>query len=340
MNKPIVIFRCDGNTVTGLGHVYRCIAIADMIADVFKGVFVSKDKTTIQNVVPQVYSVVEIPEGLELFNEAKWLQQNFKAGTIIIADGYNFNTEYQRSIKGAGFKLIYIDDLVSFDMHADVVINHTPGIDTTKYIKQDYTKIFSGINYIILRQKFLKHRAVDFSSRQKENSILISMGGGDANNITLKAVIAVLESGLFSRIDVLIGAAYRFKESLSQAAAESSQIKIHSNLNEQQTYDLMNNCKAAIIPASNTFFELLSLGVPCFCGYSADNQVNIYKWADSNQLVYSLGDLITTSADEIRNSITANYNSLLKKSETLNGYIDGKSGERILNIVKGLNHVN
>ena len=125
MTKKI-IFRADGNATTGLGHLYRLFALVEMYKKDYDFVFITK-KTSILNIIPSAYKTKLIPESISIEQEPGWLVSLFNYNEyIIIADGYQFISTYQRQIKEKGFKLIYIDALAKEQMFADVVINHSP----------------------------------------------------------------------------------------------------------------------------------------------------------------------------------------------------------------------
>src|SRR4051812_26328074 len=104
-----------------------------MLDDSNECLLVTKEDSTL-TVIPNRYNVQIIPGAVSMATEPEWLATNFDAREcIVIADGYQFDGGYQKAIKGKGFRMIYIDDLVSQHMFADVVINHSPSAKKEKY---------------------------------------------------------------------------------------------------------------------------------------------------------------------------------------------------------------
>ena len=80
-------------------------------------VFYHKKNFNSNDIIPSAYKTKLIPESISIEQEPGWLVSLFNYNEyIIIADGYQFISTYQRQIKEKGFKLIYIDDLAKEHM--------------------------------------------------------------------------------------------------------------------------------------------------------------------------------------------------------------------------------
>ena len=132
MQKEI-LFRADGNSEIGLGHLYRLFSLIEMLKADFKFTFVSSETSNV-NIIPNSYQLKIIPSQITIKEEPEWVSNEFdKNNTLLIADGYQFNSSYQRKIKEKGFIFVYIDDLASEHMFADLIINHSPNITSQIY---------------------------------------------------------------------------------------------------------------------------------------------------------------------------------------------------------------
>ena len=98
MTKTILC-RADGNSKVGLGHLYRMLAIAAFYKDSYELVFLTKECST-SEVIPKDFSLSFIPKGISILEEPQWISNNFSSSDyIIIADGYQFTTNFQKEIK-------------------------------------------------------------------------------------------------------------------------------------------------------------------------------------------------------------------------------------------------
>lgn len=183
---------------------------------------------------------------------------------IIVADGYHFDSAYQRSLKSKHKKLIYIDDLVSFEHYADVIINHALGIDSTSYHVQPYTKLCLGPEYLMLKEEFILHQP---NLKSTSNSVIICFGGADPQNYSEK-VINLLQSFENLKIHLIIGQMNRnFAEDIN-----IENLRFHRNLNPLEIIALLQQSKLMICSASTIAYESCSVGIPLCIVKTADNQ--------------------------------------------------------------------
>lgn len=341
MTKKKVLLRADGNTQIGLGHIYRCIAIAEMLQEDLSCEFLLGHNSQIKNIIPSQFPVKYIPASITLENESEWINENFDTKSLlIILDGYHFNADYQKNLKKLDAKLVYIDDLAKEHMVADAVINHAPSANATDYKKENYTKLFLGIQYAILRQGFLKKAKEAQANFKTISNVLITLGGSDEHNITLKILEPLLEINQIQKIDIIIGAAYPFKEQLEEKVKSSNKhIQLFSNLSELEMINLMSACDAAFAPCSTTCMELFAVNKPVFAGFSASNQIALYNYFKSSGLIFDLKNLQDITVKEIKELVEEKSKQLPEINKMLNlqkQLIDGRSGERIVALVKKL----
>ena len=111
MRKKI-LFRADGEANIGLGHLYRLFAVVEMLKSEFDFCFLTKETSTI-SVIPENYPLRLIPKDVSTEVEPQWLAAHFPTTEFfVIADGYAFDSQYQKRIKELKYYLVYIDDLV------------------------------------------------------------------------------------------------------------------------------------------------------------------------------------------------------------------------------------
>jgi UDP-2,4-diacetamido-2,4,6-trideoxy-beta-L-altropyranose hydrolase len=300
MANPKVIIRVDGNSKIGLGHIYRGIALAEMIKVNFNVKFLLQKKSISSPITEAGYNIEYIPQNIALQDEPDFFEKTISNNTIIVLDGYEFNESYQNKIKGKEYKLVFIDDLAIGTQKADLVINHSPGIRANEYQKEKYTTLALGMNFALLRKSFINYDRGKRKLKNDFSNVLVSFGGADPKNFTHKTVIELLKSTKIKQINIVLGVA---NKDSNIHHLNDNKIQIHQNLTETDIFELMSNADLGIVPASTTAMELASLGVPMLLGYYVENQKNIYKGFIENNAVYPLGDLNIKDFSEINDDI-------------------------------------
>ncbi|MBA6151935.1 UDP-2,4-diacetamido-2,4,6-trideoxy-beta-L-altropyranose hydrolase [Gelidibacter maritimus] len=332
-----ILFRADGNTETGLGHLYRLFALVEIYKEQYQFVFLTK-QNSILDIIPKDYLLATIPDEIKMSDEPQWIHSHFPPQKyILIADGYQFTATYQQQIKNRGYSLIYIDDLATDHMYADVVINHSPYIQEGHYKKEAYTRLALGTQYALLRPLFLESAKLN----REVNSIhsaFVCFGGADPFNLTIKAVKALLEIQNFKNIYVVLGGAYKHDDIFKLEEEHSDRIKIYNNLSEDNLVKTMEQCNFAIAPASTILYELCCVKMPVLSGFYVDNQELIYKGFLNHNAIIDGGNFQNY---QVSNFI--DHLKLIVYNQQLNHYImaqkalfDDKISERHLNIIKKL----
>lgn len=319
-----VIIRVDGNNNIGLGHIYRGIALAEILKDNFEIEFITKKDSIVTPVKDIGLNITTLPSDLTFLQEPKWFKENYSTDTIIILDGYAFTEEYQEQIKQNKFKLVYIDDLATGIQKSDLVINHSPGATENDYKKEKYTKLALGLNYAILRKSFINFDNKKIKSNNSLSNILISFGGADPEDYTLKTVTEILKLSKFKQVSVILGAAYKHEAIFN---IQNPILGIHNNLSENDIFELMVSSDLAIVPASTTSIELATLGVPMLLGYFVDNQKGIYDGLISNNIAVPLGDFNKKDFNELKHDIKKyidqqNILNIIPKSDSKNNILE------------------
>ena len=298
MQKEI-LFRADGNSEIGLGHLYRLFSLIEMLKEHFKFTFLSSETSTI-NIIPNSYQLKIIPTQITIKEEPDWISKEFdKNNTLLIADGYQFDSSYQRKIKEKGFKFVYIDDLASEHMFADLIINHSPNITSQIYSAEPYTKFALGTKYALLRPAFLDLIAKE-KTVQKIDKAFVCFGGADPYDLTLKATKALLKTPQVKKIDIVLGGAYSHKEiyTLTQ-----KNIKIYQNISEEELMKTMVTSNFAIAPASTILYELCCVKIPVLSGYYVNNQKKIYTGFANKKAIFEMGNIKDFSINSFEEQI-------------------------------------
>ena len=320
--KAEIFIRADGNSQIGLGHLIRCMALANMLKNEYEITFVPKeipDKIRAE-IHENGFSINEISAEKEFFDQLK------SGNPVVVLDGYRFDKKYQQSVKNKGCKLVCLDDIHDREFVADLIINHAPGIGEEDYQTASETTLALGPDYALLRPAFLEAAAQPLS-KTKSSVLLICFGGSDSKNLTKIAAEAALNFDPYQKIIIITGSAYEHQETLFPLIKKHENVEYHHAVNEHEMVRLMTESDTAIVPSSGILFEVLATGNTAISGMYTENQKKVYSgFKELNAIV----DAGTFRPDEISRAIETADRHKKKK------IIDGKSPERINNLFKKL----
>lgn len=309
----------------GLGHVIRSLAYLNILKTEYQCFFIIKEplEKLKKEILKYCNNLIEIALNASIDEEIDLIGSKIQEQDIIILDGYHFETSYQRNIKNLNCTLVCIDDIYSYHFISDLVINHAPLINKRNYSCDFNTTLKTGLKYALLREPFLKKRAQPRVINEIRNCF-ICFGGSDFNNLTFKALQAIVSSKHdFNEIHIVIGLAYKHKSMLeSFINIEDLNCQLYSNLSDVEMREVMDKCQLAIVPCSSILYEACSVQMLIITGFFVDNQVHVEKGFRELELVHSVGDfnVCTNLHDIIDKVVDFNDNKqILNQHNSFNG---------------------
>jgi len=281
VEKSKVYFRADGNATIGLGHVIRCLAIADMISDDFDCYFLIRSpEMYIQEQILKICKSIIVLNPDEIKKEAELISEKYlSADDIIVLDGYSFETNYQKTIKESKASLVCVDDIHDYHFFADAIINHAGGLSTQLYSAEPYTKYYLGLEYTMLRKEFLSTTQSTSDPDTINNNVFICLGGADPNNDTTYVLDNCFRVQPESSYYLVLGGSYIHRSKLDIFLRDKNvDLTILQNLSAREMSTYMRKCKSAITSPSTISYEYLSIGGFLYLHQIAENQNDIYKY--------------------------------------------------------------
>ena len=306
INKIFV--RADATKQIGYGHVIRCISLIAMIKDDYDCYFIIRNPT--KNLIDLISKVCitchVLPETLDFSIEAKYISANYlENNSLVVLDGYEFDTNYQSIIKEKVFRLISIDDVHPYHFVSDAIINQIP-INIDAYSAEIYTKIYSGFKYSLLREPFIDaSQTVSFPLVGKSDKVFICFGGSDFLNLTSHTLRSVLEIENIHEVHIVIGSEYGYLKELQTIIKNQTNknIEIYRNIGSTEMVEVLKKCNTAIVPASSILIECIACGVSFVTGFYVDNQKEFINFLIQNKLIETAVDFKNISVEELRKII-------------------------------------
>jgi spore coat polysaccharide biosynthesis predicted glycosyltransferase SpsG/CMP-N-acetylneuraminic acid synthetase len=257
LRRKNVAFVVVGNRELGLGHAYRALMIAHELVDhecafwCLEGSEMAADMLAEHN-----FPVRLVPNDGSLLSELREAQPD-----LVINDRLDTTADYVVEIKKLRCAVVNFEDLGHGAEVADLVFN-------ALYPHQlPHAHIRVGERYFCLRDEFL-HGLDKRGSRPRDEvvRVLITFGGTDEANLTLKVLDTVSEEVRSRRIlvDIVTGPGYAHIDELNRRIREllASGHQVELNASTRRISEHMAAADVAFSSAGRTVFELTSLAVP------------------------------------------------------------------------------
>lgn len=329
----MIFFRADANDIIGMGHIMRCLSIADAFSGINqKCVFVVSKSTAVDIIKTRGYEVIVLDSDYnendnELFILLPLLQKYLPH--MIIVDSYFVSDEYLIKLKSLLFT-VYIDDLALSSYPVNCLVNYNiygPEIDYRGLYKfSDIVPHFLlGTRYVPLRSEF--ENVEERKQHKVVKNILISTGGADQIHLALNLLdfISKRNDGIIYHI--LVGKLNNDFEKILRISSEIDNVIIHYNIKNMK--ELITSSDIVVSASGSTMYEICRCGVPMIIYSLADNQLLGNESFKNKGIAISCGDLRNCS------------NSSEKIFDAIQQYIDNfplriEVGKKMQKMVNGL----
>ena len=353
-----VAFRVDASMQVGIGHVMRCLALADVLRA--QGVEVHFVCRALAGHMMDLirewgFSVLHLraPRSGEMVTDrrtkhAGWLEVDWSidctetiaalqaVGPIdwLIVDSYALDKAWEQMIGPKVRRVLVINDLADRAHHCDVLLDqnyyHDPRLRYHDYLDGS-SRLLAGPQYALLRQEFAALRATLGKRPTVLKRVLVFMGGADPTNETSKVLEAFDNPALAGlEVDVVIGASNPHRASIQERCAGRSKWRVHSH--SRAFHRLMGDADLAIGAAGSAAWERCVLGLPSLMLAVADNQRHIGEAVASFGAGAYLGPSAEVSVSDIVASVEAcmrDPGRLGVMRQAARKLVDGKGAQRV-----------
>jgi UDP-2,4-diacetamido-2,4,6-trideoxy-beta-L-altropyranose hydrolase len=317
-----LVIRADAGAAIGTGHVMRCLALAQtwqarggsatLLSHCESDALRRRVEAAQISFIPleQPYpNPSDLETTLSLLDHDASCAQN---GRWLALDGYHFDLAYQQAVQAAGHRLLVIDDTAHLPRYvADVLVNQNIHAERLDYRCDPGTTMLLGTRYAMLRPEFLAWRDWKREVPRVGRRVLVTMGGSDPENATLKVIRAL------QRVDVdgleavvVVGAGNSHTEELKRGSPPF--IRLVSN--SRNMPELMAWADVAVSGAGSTCWELAFMGLPNLLIVLAENQTGIarglaeclisihlgcFSEVDEQSLAWAVSDLVRDQARRV-----------------------------------------
>lgn len=275
LNKKKILIKVDADETIGAGHIYRCLIIASKICK--------------HDVMFLVHEKMEL--GLKIIKEKNYKYETHDENNllqkiedynpdIIINDILDTKENYISFLKSKNIFVINFEDLGDGAKKADLVVN------ALYEHKIPLKNALIGYKYYLLRDEFYYYKNMNKVINEEVRNILITFGGVDINNFTLKIINILKEIDYRHKITVILGIGYKNKEEIKEKYSRDLNVKILENVSNISEHMFINDL--IFTSAGRTIYEVASTKTPCICMCQNERELS-HLFANSSNGFINLG---------------------------------------------------
>lgn len=358
-----IVFRMDASRRIGIGHVMRCLALAEelkrrgaRVTFVCRNSFFDIERTIEKRgvdvkVLPAAFSeskIEHVPEcdsRNQLF-DVPWLQDAEETLAVIgqrkfdwlVVDHYGLDARWHRMLRNNADRLMAIDDLANRFLFCDLLLDQTYGRQAFDYrqLVPNECNILVGSEYALLRDEFARLRS-DALERRKNcpviKEVLVSVGGCDPDNITAQILegLSLVSWQQSPCVTVVLGAGARHCDQIVKIA-QRHPLDVRVNVDENNMAEVMSNADLAIGSGGTTSWERCAMGLPSLIFEEADNQRLIVRQLCETcaAILLTLGPGFPTELAMNVERLIQNMDSYMSMQRAAAGVCDGEGVHRVV----------
>lgn len=267
------VFRTDASPTIGVGHVMRCVALAEVLDQLgFSTIFVG----TTSQIGWLEKRIDAIPGADRVSSEREFIIQKGRDVLLLDSYGINPNSEFICNDNWIA-KAAFVDNSTPAYL-ADIYIHPGPNFGWKVPLGASESNILLGTDYIPIR-KSISELQYKYPASSPKNVVTVIAGGTDPTNF-IEEIIPVL-SALHLDFEVHI-----FTSSKSLSLPDSRFIKHSPNINLETSLVKSN---IVITTGGTTSWEIASLGIPMGIALAVENQRPNYVFFTENNLAIGIG---------------------------------------------------
>lgn len=338
-----LLIRADASIAMGTGHVMRCLALAQAWQDAGgTAIFAVADITAAmrKRLAEEKCEVVDLSchagSASDAGQTSSLARERHAAWTVV--DGYQFQSNYQKAIKDAGSKLLFLDDYGhSEHYYADLLLD--PNLDANESMyaaREPYTRLLLGTKYCLLRREFAAWRNWKRQIAPVGRNLLVTMGGSDPDNVTalvVRALASMQDNNLHCTIlDPRDQPGREVREALG---SQNKSVNWKNPVRDMS--DLIAEADFGILAAGGTLWEFLYMACPVLSFARNRVQERILTDLQSRGMVQYLGNprevTIQATASAIL-ELAASEEKRARMAHLGRLEVDGGGAERVCDIMR------
>ncbi|WP_211267055.1 PseG/SpsG family protein [Nonomuraea candida] len=317
-------FRCDAGVSSGVGHLVRCVALAEELCGrgvevVFLGE-VRGSPWARDQLRERGLGLIPAPRGP---GELAALARRLRLDAVVL-DSYHLPRETGAALRTAGLPVLAIVDGDPLGQEADLYLDQNLGAEHRPFPAPAGGRRLAGARYVLLRDSVRRRTRGRDGRGGEAPRVLCFFGGTDSAGVAPAWARALRDTGLPFHGTVVSPAPF-------EAGGPITVIPPTDRLPE-----LMAAADLVVTAAGSSIWELLYLGVPTALTWVADNQLGGYEELVGRGVAAGLGRAAEREAVAVLARLLADPAAREEHGRRGSGLVDGRGRERVADALLAL----
>ncbi|MEU0567741.1 hypothetical protein ABZ297_20455 [Nonomuraea sp. NPDC005983] len=313
--------RCDAGVKSGVGHLIRCVALAEELLG--RGVEV----LFLGDVAGSAWARTQLlarglplvpapgsPEGLA------WLVGELRLDAVVL-DSYELSPGTGAAVMETGAAVLAIIDGDPLGQEADLYLDQNLGAERRPFPRS--ARRLAGARYVLLRDSVRERRRSVRAGRAVPR-VLCFFGGTDSAGVAPAWSEALRATGLPFQATVVSPASFAVDGPFTVIPPTD------------RLPELMAEADLVVTAAGSAIWELLYLGVPTALSWVADNQLIGYQELVRGGIAAGLGRAADGAAVAVLARLLADPGLRERYGRRAGGLVDGRGRERVADAMLAL----
>ena len=280
-----IVIRADGSHEIGLGHIFRMLSLAQVLAaGGHQASFLSLlDERANAMVAKAGYGLAIVDSG-DGECVARALAQS--PPDLLLNDVLDTTTGYMKAVRPCAGRVANLDDRGPGGSLADIVVNSLPCTYRRRSADPE-PRYLEGPEYLIIGSNF--RELMGRSSRHAAvcRRVLVTFGGSDTHGQTVRVARVLRTVDGLDHIDIVVGPSFAHGTELARTTAADERVTVSCDVPNLAA--IMDGHELAIVGGGITLFEAAAIGLPTLSIAWESFEAANARWCESQGFCCYLG---------------------------------------------------
>jgi spore coat polysaccharide biosynthesis predicted glycosyltransferase SpsG len=345
MNRAPILFRCDGNPVTGYEPFYQCLIAASAIQRRRRGTYFLSNLDPLSLALPinrggHEWNNTETRVGTadDLDATLREIRRINAAAVVVVAP--DLSEDYLRELDASGTLVVVIDAEARQFFPNRLVLNPFLGVGRERYKHERGTQLLVGTRYAFVRPLIRRLRPLRAQEPAQPFRALVALGDDDDAGHTLTVSRLLIEDERIARLSIFVRPHHPHLDEVKEFAA-GFEGRVDVATEGPELSARVSRCHFAVTGGDALALELSCVGVPQLMSNIADRHRINARTLDEEGVATDLGPASQFDPETFRQAVEILLTDPMERQGMARcgrQLIDGRGPDRFVAAVEVMLH--